>query len=111
MPDRGERIDAAVMPGSARHFGSVREIDFAVGGAAEYADGGALPLFIFREKIVIKRIVVAGEQPDLVPAPTASPFSEAADVHFGDQHEIDFVAYVMGDSRIAVSPHVAHRAW
>src|ERR1700688_5219798 len=110
MPDRRERIDAAMVPGRARHFGCISEIDFAVGSAAEYADGGSLSLFIFHKKIAVKRVVVAGEKTNLVPAPAAAPLPEAADIHFGDQHEIDFITYVLLDPRIAVRPHVAHRA-
>src|ERR1700688_1348558 len=110
MPDRGERIDAAMVTGGARHFGSIGEIDFAVGSAAEYADGGSLAFFVFRKKIAVERVVVAGENTHLVPAAAAGPFPEAADLHFGDQHEIDFIAEVLRDARVAVGPHVAHGA-
>ena len=107
MPDRGERIDAAMVTGRARHFSRIREIDFAVGSAAEYADGGLLSFFVFRKKITVKRVVVAGEKAHLVPAAAAGPFPEAADLHFGDQHEIDFVAEALRDARVAVGPQVA----
>ncbi len=110
MPNRGERIDATMVPGRARHFGCVSEMDLSVGRAEEYADGGLLSFFIFRKKIAVKRVVVAGEKTNLVPAPAAAPLPEAADIHFGDQHEIYFIAGVLRDSRIAVRPQVAHRA-
>src|ERR1700674_4329422 len=110
MPDRRKRIDATMVPRRARQFSCVGKIDFAVVGAAEYADGGPLSFFVFHKKIAVKRVVVAGEETNLVPAPAAAPIPEAADLHFGNQDEIDFVAHVLGDARIAVSPHVAHRA-
>src|SRR5271169_2381996 len=110
MPDWREWIDAAMVSGRTRDFGSICKMDFAVGRAAEYADGGSLPFCIFHKEIVVKRIVVAGEKTELVPSPAAAPLPEAADLHFGDQHEIDFVAHVLCDSRVAVSPHVAHPA-
>src|SRR5579864_9400048 len=91
VPDRRERIDAAMVTGRARHFGRIREIDFAAGSAAEYADGGPLSFFVFRKKVAVKRVVVAGEETHLVPTAAAAPFPEAADLHFGDQHEINFI--------------------
>ena len=73
-------------------------------------DGGPLSFFVLRKKIAVERVVVAGEKTHLVPAAAAAPFPEAADFYFGDQHEIDFVAEVLRDARIAVGPHVAHGA-
>src|SRR5271169_5856502 len=90
MPDRGERIDAPVVPGRSRHFGCESEIYPAIGSAAKNADGGTLALFVLREIIAIKRVVVAGEKAHLVPAPVAAPLPQAADLHFGDQDEIHF---------------------
>jgi hypothetical protein len=59
MPDRGKRIDAAMVSGRARHFGCICKIDFAVGSPAENADSRPLPFFIFHKIIAVKRIVVA----------------------------------------------------
>src|SRR6266852_5248249 len=83
MPDRGEWVDAAMVPGRARNFSCISEIDFAVGSAAKNADGGLLPFFIFHKIIAVERAVVTGEKTDFVPAPSAAPLSEAADLHFG----------------------------
>ena len=74
MPGGGERIDSAMVACSARHFRCVNEINFAVGTAAENADGGPLPFFIFYKKIAVKRVVVAGQEADGVPASAAAPF-------------------------------------
>src|SRR6266853_766186 len=84
-------------------------VDLSVCGAAEYAHARPLPAtFFFHEKIPVKSVVVAGQEPDLVPAAAAGPLPERSEFDFGNQREIDFITHVRGYRGIPIGPHIAH---